>query len=109
MRLFDKLFGPPSKDRFARMLLDAIRKAGETAAIRFDAGEFRLIVDEDEKRFFYLASIYRDYCDMPSAKRRQALSHFVRSWFANRQKIPATLEDVEPDLLPACAIAAPLR
>jgi len=101
MGLFDKIFGPPSKDNFARLLSDAIREAGETVAIRYDAEEFRLVVEGEDKRFFSLVNIYREYCALPSAKRRQALSHFVRSWFANRKEIPANFEDVGPDLLPA--------
>ncbi len=100
MGLFDKLSGPPSKNKFARLLLDAIRKAGETVAIRYDAEEFRLVV-EGEKRFFNLGNIYQEYCATPSAKRRQALRHYARSWFSNRKGIPANFEDVGPDLLPA--------
>jgi uncharacterized protein YtpQ (UPF0354 family) len=101
MGLFDKLFGPPSKDKFARLLSNAIREAGETVAIRYDAKEFRLVVEGGEKRFFNLVNIYREYCAVPSTKRRQALSHFVKTWFANRKEIPANFEDVGPDLLPA--------
>jgi hypothetical protein len=36
MRLFDHLFGPPGMDKFARLLVDAIGRAGETTAIRYD-------------------------------------------------------------------------
>jgi len=100
MGFFDKLFGPPSKTKFARLLSDAIRQAGETVAIRYDAEEFRLVVEAEEKRFFNLANIYREYCATPSAKRGQALRHYVRSWFANRKGIPATFEDVVFDLFP---------
>src|SRR5262245_18816629 len=100
MSLFDKLFGLPSKKKFARLLADAIKQAGETVAIRYDAEEFRLVVEGEEKRFFNLANIYREYCAMPSAKRGQALRHYVRSWFANRKRIPATFEDGVFDLLP---------
>lgn len=101
MGLFNKFSVPPSKDSFAQMLSDAIRQAGETVAIRYDAEEFRLVVEGEEKRFFNLVNIYREYCATPGEKRRQALSHFVRSWFANRKRIPANFEDVGPDLLPA--------
>jgi uncharacterized protein YtpQ (UPF0354 family) len=101
MALFDKLFGPPSKKRFARLLVDAIKQAGETVAIRYDADEFRLVAEGENKRFFNLVNIYGEYCTTPSAKRRQALRHYVRSWFANRKRIPATFEDAAFDLLPA--------
>ena len=101
MSLFDKLFGQPGKKKFARLLSDAIRQAGETVAIRYDAEAFRLVVEGEEKRFFNLANVYREYCATPSAKRGRALRHYVRSWFANRKRIPASFEDVVLDLLPA--------
>ena len=100
MGLFDKLFGPPGKKKFARLLAGAIKQAGETVAIRYDAEEFRLVVEGEEKRFFNLANIYQEYCTTPSAKRGQALRYYVRSWFANRKRIPATFEDAVFDLLP---------
>ena len=60
-----------------------------------------MVVEGEEKRFFNLANVYREYCATPSAKRGQALRHYVRSWFANRKRIPASFEDVVLDLLPA--------
>jgi hypothetical protein len=38
----DKLSGPPSKDQFARLMMDAIHKAGETGEITCEQAEFRL-------------------------------------------------------------------
>jgi hypothetical protein len=101
MGLLDKVFGRPSKAKFARLLEHAIRQAGETIAIRYDAEEFRFVTEADEKRLFNLTNIYREYCATPSAKRGQALRHYVRSWFANRKGIPAAFEDAVFDLLPS--------
>lgn len=101
MGLFGKFFGPPGKDKFARLVSDAVRQAGETATILYDAQEFRLVVEGEGNRFFNLGNVYREYCATPLAKRRQALRLYVRSWFANRKEIPADFEDVGPDLLPA--------
>jgi hypothetical protein len=83
-----------------RLLLDAIRNAGETGTIHFDAREFRLVTDI-ERRFFNLGNIYREYCATPRAKRSRALRHYIRSWFANRKEIPANFDEARPDLLPA--------
>ncbi len=33
MGFFDRFFGPPTKDKFARLLKEAIEKAGEKACI----------------------------------------------------------------------------
>jgi hypothetical protein len=101
MGLFDKLFGPLSKKKFARLLADAIKQAGEPAPIHYDAEEFRLVVEGEGKRAFNLSNIYQEYCATLVAKQRQALRHFVRSWFANRKEIPATFEDAVHDLLAA--------
>lgn len=100
MGVFNKLCGPPSKNKFARLLLDAIGQAGETVAIRYDEAGFRLVVEGEEKRFFSLVNIYQEYRTTPSARRGQALRHYVRSWFANGKGIPATFEDAVYDLLP---------
>jgi hypothetical protein len=101
MGLFDKLSGPPGKQEFARLLAEAIRQAGETVALRYDAEAFRLVVEGQDKRFFNLANLYREYCATPSAKREPVLRHYVRSWFANRKRLPATFEAAAFDLLPA--------
>src|SRR5262249_20837874 len=73
MGLFSKFFGPPDKNKFAGLLLDAIKKAGETADIRYDAEGFRLVVEGQEKRSVNLANLYQEYCAADSAKREQAL------------------------------------
>jgi hypothetical protein len=104
MGLFDKLFGQLSKKMFARLLWDAIKQAGQTAAIRYDAEEFRLVVEGEEKRFFNLANVYREYCTTPSAKRGRALRQYVRSWFANRKRIPASSWMLSSIFFPPCVI-----
>src|SRR5208283_1710435 len=38
MGLFDKLRGPPSKNRFAHLLMDRMRKVGEEGVLRYDSG-----------------------------------------------------------------------
>ena len=101
MGIFARFFGPPSRDKFARLMTNAIRQAGETAAIVYDAGEFRLVVEGEGKRFFNLGNIYHEYCSLPQAKRREGLRHYVRSWFSDHKEIPGAFEDLGPDLLPA--------
>src|SRR5262249_42913133 len=101
MGLFSKFFGPPDKNKFAGLLLDAIKKAGETAAIRYDAEEFRLVAQGQAKQSVNLANLYQEYCAADSAKREQALRRCVRSWFASGKPIPASFADAVSDLLPA--------
>jgi hypothetical protein len=54
MGVFDRFFGPPDKDKFARLISDAIRKAGETADLRHDAEDFSLDTGGDRPRVSYL-------------------------------------------------------
>jgi len=42
MGLFDRFLGPPSRDKFARMVMEAVQQAGETAPLRYDPAEFQL-------------------------------------------------------------------
>src|SRR5438034_11799100 len=101
MGLLDRFFGPPSKDKFARMFVRAIQQAGETLAMDYDAKEFHLIIGGDKKSVFYLDNIYREFSSAPSEKRKEILSNFVKGYLSYRKEIPANLDDLGPDLLPA--------
>jgi hypothetical protein len=43
MKFLDKLFGRPTLDRFAAELIQAMREAGETDELRYDAPEKRIL------------------------------------------------------------------
>jgi hypothetical protein len=45
-----RLLNSPSKKGFARLLVHAIRQAGETGAIWYDAEQFRLIAEGDSSK-----------------------------------------------------------
>jgi hypothetical protein len=96
----DKRPEPPSKEDFARTVADALRQVGETMAIRFDAGEFRLLAEGEGSRIFNLANAYAEYCAAPRAKRPDVLRNYIRGWFTARREMPADFEDIRPDLLP---------
>ena len=66
MGLFDWLSKPPSKDAFAKMVMDGIRRAGETGAISYDRDEF-LLVGENQKA--YLGNLYPEFCTAPKSHR----------------------------------------
>jgi hypothetical protein len=100
MNSFDNFARPPSKDRFARLVADAVRRAGEAAEVRYDPGEFRLTAEGEGKQIFNLENAYREYCAAEPGQRRGLLRHFVRSWFAHHKGVPEKFEDVHPDLLP---------
>jgi hypothetical protein len=100
MGLFDRLFGPPAKDKFAALMADAIRAAGEPAGLRYDANEFRLTAESGPGNFLQLQNAYAEYCAAPSDGREAVVRRYVRIWFSYRKAVPDEFADVRPDLLP---------
>jgi uncharacterized protein YtpQ (UPF0354 family) len=100
MGLLKKLFGPPSKDRFAKLVLAGIRRAGERREIVYDQGEFRLHTTERKGMILNLDNAYPEYCDAPKSARPEVLRKWVRLWFSERHEIPDEFEHVRMDLRP---------
>jgi len=100
MNSLDKFFGPPSKDKFARRMMAAIRKAGENAPLHYDPKQFRLYREGDGKNEMNLVNAYNEYCAAPKDKKEIVFRNFVRTWFCYRREIPTEFEDVKHDLLP---------
>jgi hypothetical protein len=99
MGLLDRFFGPPSKDKFARLLKDAIQKAGEIKKIFYDQQRFRLH-DPEESNTFFLGNAYEEYCSVPASKREETLKRWVRTWFNTQKHMPEDFEVIKPDVLP---------
>jgi hypothetical protein len=100
MGLFDKLLGPPSKDEFAKLLMDSIRNAGETSEIIYDQQGFQLHDGETESRIVFLGNAYQEYCSAPASNREKILKHWARNWFSSQRQMPEEFEDIKHDLLP---------
>ncbi len=100
MGLFDRLFGPPSKDKFAKLMMDGIRRAGERGVLRYDPREFCIIGEGEITNKSFLANAYREFCSAPRSLRASVLQRWVRTWFVTQKEPPQDFEDVHPDLLP---------
>lgn len=98
MGLFDKLFKPPSKEKFAQIVMDGIRRAGETATLVYDGKEFS--VRGEGPRTVNLGNAYAEYCAAPREQRRDVVQRWVRGWFAFAKEMPEEYEDARHDLLP---------
>jgi hypothetical protein len=48
MSFLDRIFGPPGKEKFARMLLSAVVRAGEKDKVVYDESENRLQLDNTD-------------------------------------------------------------
>jgi hypothetical protein len=68
------LFGKPSHEKFARIVIDAARKAGITEELEFDAEAFLL---RHRDGVMHLGNIYEAYCQAERAQRSAILANFV--------------------------------
>src|SRR5262245_16444784 len=99
--LFGRFFGPPRRARFAQIMADAIRRAGEKTTHTYDKEQYRLVYTEGgkETRVVNLANLYLEYCAAPRRERDEWLLRTCRA-MVNPMTLPTDFEDVKPDLLP---------
>jgi hypothetical protein len=102
MALFDRFLGRPSRNRFARLLADGLKQAGDDRETVYEPGEFRLVFYEDGKvvGVANLRNLYDEYCGAPQSERPNRLRNCIRSILSWRKEIPEEFEDVRPDLRP---------
>lgn len=99
MGWYDYIFGPPSKDKFARLMLAEIAKTKLEGPLTYDADQFLLL--RGDGGFINLANIYQEYCQVPRQERAGVLQRFIRGSLASRQfELPEDFQDIHPDLLP---------
>ena len=73
MRLLDRFFGPPNRDNFAKMVMDAIHQEGEKRDIVFDQGQFVLSVADENGARLSLDNAYTEYCGAGQADQQKVL------------------------------------
>jgi uncharacterized protein YtpQ (UPF0354 family) len=100
MGIIDILFGPPSRDKFANLVLDGLRRAGEQREIVYDREQFCLRVEGDHGQTANLVNLYREFCSVPREQREMVIRTTVRSWFLSGKDLPEAYEDACYDLLP---------
>ena len=91
---------PPTKDQFARLLLDRIHQAGEKGNVVYEADEFRLRGEGEKYAAMFLINAYKEYCVADRDSRERVVKLWVRNWFAASKEMPEDFEDAKPDLLP---------
>jgi hypothetical protein len=101
MRLADSEPAAPSKQEFADLVCEGVRRAGETRELVYDEERFRLTPAGENSPLMNLSNLYQEYCAAPDSVRAQVLKVSVRNWFADRRELPEAFEDVRPDLLPS--------
>jgi uncharacterized protein YtpQ (UPF0354 family) len=100
MGLMDRFFGPPNRDKFASLVMEGLRRAGEAREIVYDRQQFCLRVDDDHGQTANLVNLYGEFCSVPREQREAVVRNTVRSWFLSGKEIPDSYEDACYDLLP---------
>lgn len=112
MGLFDRFFGPPSQDQFAKALMTAIRAAGETAELSYEPAASRIVRTRDGEPAgeINLGNMYRTYAELPKKKRAEYLKVCVRGALATHRELPDDFDsarhDLRPRLFARCSIEA---
>ena len=99
MGWFDFLFRPPSRDKFAKLVMAELRKLGHKSQLKYNPDQF--LIERGSEGFINLANLYHEYCQAPRGERAQLLERFIRGCVGTTGfELPQDFEDVHPDLLP---------
>jgi hypothetical protein len=95
----DFLFGPPSRDKFATLVMAELRKAGKETELTYDREQF--LIERGSDGFINLANLYHEYCQAQRGERPKVLDRFLRGCLGTSGfELPEEFNDVHPDLLP---------
>ncbi len=101
MGILNSMFGPPSEEKFATLLSNALRNAGDTRPFIYDATQQRLALPGEESRHcINLANLHQIYIRLPRNERQEWLRQTCIGLLTDME-IPSDFEDVKPDLRPA--------
>ena len=99
MGLWDWLTGRVTEEKFAAMMIDAMRQAGLEEPVEYEEERFALSVGDD--RMIYLANAYSEYQEAPSDVRHQVVEHYAFGVFVSPDELtPETFEGAAPNLRP---------
>lgn len=99
MGWLDFLFAPPSRDKFASLVMSELRRVGSNGPMTYDREQF--LIERGSDGFINLANLYHEYCQAPRNQRDKVLDRFVRGCLGSSGfELPEDFGDVHPDLLP---------
>ena len=81
MRLFDRFFGKPSQDSFAKQILRGLREAGQTEELRYESAEFRILQFRGGKEVgvVNLGNMFQTHLALERQHRAEHLKDCVRA------------------------------
>jgi hypothetical protein len=98
MGIFDLFSSKLTQEKFAKIFSEAARRQGFDTPMRFEAAEFRMLIDSDAIRVFNLNNAYRDYQAAPKAERETVLKRYTSSLVL--PSIPVNFEAAKQYLMP---------
>lgn len=98
MGWFDRFRRSKAPDRFARMVLDRLSRAGETREVRYDPATFCLLTAEAS---IYLGNVFAEWQRSDPEARERLLRLFQTTWFTTGMPLPEEFADARPDVLAA--------
>lgn len=88
----------PSPEKFAKIFMAFARKEGFDKPMKFDAEEFRIVMDGEGSHVFNLNNAYRDYCTASKAEHNLLLTKYAAG--LNAPSFPKKFEDAKAHLMP---------
>ncbi len=104
MQFFERVFGKPSLDSFAKQIMRGLREAGQTNELRYERAERRIVQLRDGKEVgsVHLGNMYQSYVALDRPHRAEHLKHCVRVVMRlyHNPELPADFAEARPNLRP---------
>ena len=102
MGLLDKLFGQPSRKKFAKDLIQSLKNAGDKRSVSFDSKEFRLVFADTQGQGgeMNLANLYLEYCRVEKSDRKRCMTDMVRAALSHLKEMPSNFDEASFDIRP---------
>jgi hypothetical protein len=100
MGFLERLLPPAGRDRFAKLMMRAIRAAGNAEKFEYDAQSFSIKVTGGKGGSFFLANAYRDYCTVPLLQRSLVRRRYATTFGREMPEAPTAFADAKARLLP---------
>lgn len=98
MKLLRRVFGRPTRDEFANLMLRALRRGGADEPLGYDSSHFVITIGEAGGRLS-LANAYAEYCTVSWQQRPALLKRYAN--VCTQASIPDVFDEARPHLLPA--------
>ena len=98
MDLIDWLFGPPSRDQFASLVIRALRDAGDLRQHRYEKDQFRLVNSGTSE--INLGNVYQEHCKLSSADRSAHLKRIAQAFYSAGNELPELFDEAKKNLRP---------